>query len=272
MDKKYYNEGLGTVYEKLMLNELFLSLINKYSLKSILEIPIRGMSGIPGMNSYQFIKDGCNLTLADTDHQLIQDIKEYWQEVNRKPKIDYVSDLTNLPYKNNSFDLVWNFSALWYHNNADKIIKEMVRVSKKYILISATNVWQPGYLLRKSWIDKNFFKTVNEKWTRLPEIKKVLKKEGVKIVKENVIDVPPFPDTCMPVGQLLEKFGIKSKNKSNQNDDNNWFWTTMDYYKGLDNELPNKVAKYTFVEKFPLPWQIKLYWAHHRYIIGEKIK
>lgn len=270
MDKKY-NEGLGTVYEKLMLNELFIELIKRYHLKSVLELPIKGMSGIPGMNSYQFIKSGCDLTLADTDQSLIQNIKKYWQEISYKPKIDYINDLTKLPYQNDSFDLVWNFSALWYHNDADKIIREMVRVSKRYILISATNVWQPGYPLRKYWIDKDFFKTVNEKWTRMPKIKKVLKKLGIKIIQENVIDVPPFPDTCMPVSDLLSKFGIKQKNQNSPNADN-WFWTTLDYYKGLDKEPPDKISKYTFLEKFPIHWRIKLYWAHHRYIIGEKVK
>ena len=263
------NEGLGTVYEKLMLNDLFEKLIKKYNIKSILEAPIWGMSGIPGMNSFIFSKKKLDVTLLDNNRDRINKIKEYWKHVNLNPKIDYVNDFSKLPLDDNSYDLVWNFSALWYHKNADKIVEELVRVSKNLVLISVTNRWQPGYFMRKFWLDKDFFKTINEEWTSATKIKKILKKNNIKIIDESVIDVPPFPDTCMPIGDLLKKLGIKQKKSDKKN---TWHWTTMKYYSGIDDELPKKIAKYTFIEKFPIPWQMKIIWSHHHYILGQKIE
>lgn len=262
-----YNEGLGTVYEKLMLNDFFSGLIKRYKIKTVLEMPALGMSGIPGMNSFEFARQKCQLTILDNDKARVADIKRYWQETKLNPDIIYAKDFEHLPYKDNSFDLVWNFSALWYHGQADKIIKEMIRVSRKLVIVSVTNKNQIGYFLRKHYLDKAFFNDVYEKWTNPKNIKAVLSNEGVKIIDEGVIDVPPFPDTCMPLGDLLKKVGIKPKTADS---DKNWHWSTMDYYKGNDELLPNKIAKYSFLEKLPLPWQTKVFWAHHRFIIGKK--
>jgi len=265
MDKD--DEGLGTVYEKIMLNDFFCDLIKQYKIKTVLEMPARGMSGIPGMNSFEFARRKCQLTILDNDKDRIAKIQKYWQKTKFNPNIIYKKDFRKLPYKDNSFDLVWNFSALWYHDQADQIIKEMVRVSKKLVFISVTNKKQIGYFLRKRWLDKEFFNGVYEKWTDPKNIKTVLSEEDVKIIDEGVIDVPPFPDTCMPLGDLLKKIGFKSRPKKN---DKSWCWSTMEYYQGGDKFLPAKIAKYSFLEKLPLPWQTKIIWAHHRFILGKK--
>lgn len=266
---KEYNEGLGTVYEKLVLNDFFEKLIKDYKIKSVLEAPIFGMSGIPGMNSFVLAKYGCDVVLLDNNSNRIKQIEKYWHKTKLKPKIKFVNNFDKLSFSDNSFDLVWNFSALWYHKGADKIIHEMVRVSKKLIFISVTNKWQPGYFMRKYWLDKDFFKKIDEKWTSIGEVKKILSSAKVKIIREGVIDIPPFPDTCMPVGDLLNKIGIGG-NKDKKNIQNKWQWTTFDYYRDFDKNLPKKIDKYTFLEKLSIPWQLKLFWAHHHYILGIK--
>lgn len=39
MNKNNYNEGLGTVYERFMLNDYFYKLLKKTEIKTVLECP-----------------------------------------------------------------------------------------------------------------------------------------------------------------------------------------------------------------------------------------
>ncbi len=44
----------------------------------------------------------------------------------------------------------------------------------------------------------------------------------------------------------------------------------MDYYKGKRPGLRDIVDRYSFLERMPLPWRLKVIWAHHRYVLGSK--
>ncbi len=46
-----YNEGLGLVYERFVLNDFLLCLKGQYGFASVLEAPLFGMAGVSGINS-----------------------------------------------------------------------------------------------------------------------------------------------------------------------------------------------------------------------------
>ena len=54
-------------------------------------------------------------------------------------------DLFNLPFKNSSFDIVWNEGVLEHFkiNKSVEAAKEMARVSKKYVIIDVPNRYSP---------------------------------------------------------------------------------------------------------------------------------
>jgi hypothetical protein len=88
-------------------------------------------------------------------------------------------------------------------------------------------------------------------------------------VDEGVLDVPPWPDTVMPAAQVLKRLGIKSKKLDAQFSGTGWNWSTMDYYLGRRPELKAMIDRYTFLERAPIPWQLKAIWAHHRYVLAQ---
>ena len=52
--KKYltdWNEGLGVVYERFVLNDYLDQLIDRHGIKTVLEAPLYGMAGVSGINS-----------------------------------------------------------------------------------------------------------------------------------------------------------------------------------------------------------------------------
>ena len=99
-------------------------------------------------------------------------------------------------------------------------------------------------------------------------IKRSLKAAGVKFIDEGVLDVPPWPDTVMPAAEVLKRLGIRSQKLNQQFTGEGWQWSTMAYYLGTQSELRERVMKYAWLDRVPLPWQLKTIWAHHRYVLG----
>ena len=271
--KKYlsdYNEGLGLVYERLVLNDYLDDLLKAYDVQTVLEAPLFGMAGVSGINSVHLAQEGCEVTLVDVHAERLEGIKRIWRELSLPCRLILHEDLTHLPFDDDSFDLAWEWAALWYLPDAAALLAELVRVSKDLVFVAMPNKMQMGYWLRKYLVDKEFFETVDERWVNMGLIKRTLKEQELKIIAEGVLDVPPWPDTVMPAAELLRRLGIKSKKLERQFSGDDWQWSTMDYYLGKRPELKDIINGYAFLERIPLPWRLKVIWAHHRYVLGSK--
>lgn len=96
-----------------------------------------------------------------------------------------------LPYKNNSFDLVVCTEVLEHLENPTLALTESIRVSKKNIIISVPN--EPLFMLSNFFRGKNILKLGNDPghinhWS-FASFKKFLIQNGVKIKKTKL----PFP-------------------------------------------------------------------------------
>lgn len=263
-NKLNFNEGLGLVYERLLLADNLVNLCKKYNIKSVLEVPTRGMLGIPALNSIALAQAGLTVTLVDHNKDYLESAKKIWQHLDL-PGIFVLSDYKKLPFLDNSFDLVWNFACLWRLENFEELLSEMVRTSNKLILIYIPNRWQPGYWLGKYFLNKDYFAGLNFKALKPSRIKKILKRNGCEVIKESVFDVPPWPDTCMSILDILAKLKIRRPKQ-----DTSWYWNSLDYFKGRDKHMLEKIKKLSWLENCPIPWRLKLCWAHHRYILAKK--
>ena len=267
-----YNEGLGVVYERIVLNEYLLKLKTQYQIESVLEAPLYGMAGVSGINSVALAQAGCRVTLLDENEERLTGVRRIWDELQLTERATFMrhDDFARLPFDDNSFDLVWAWAALWYAPDAAALLRELARVSRRVVFVAMPNRMQVGYLLRKFVLEPNFFKTVDESWANIPRVKKLLQQAGLRISDEGVLDVPPWPDTVMPAAKVLQKLGIRSKRFTGRFEGQGWAWSTMDYYLGKRPELRAMMERYMLLERLPLPWQIKTIWAHHRYVLGVK--
>ncbi len=227
------------------------------------------MAGVSGINSVRLAQRGCAVTLVDENAERLRGIERIWGELNLRATFVQQSDLTRLPFPDRSFDLVWDWAGLWYLPNAQALLNELVRVSRKLVFVAMPNRVQVGYLMRKYLLEREFVNYVDESWADITRIKKVLRGASVNFIDEGVLDVPPWPDTVMPAAQVLQRLGIRSKKLDSQFTGAGWNWSTMDYYLGRRPELKARIDRYTFLEHAPLPWQIKAIWAHHRYVLGQ---
>jgi SAM-dependent methyltransferase len=212
---------------------------------------------------------GCAVTLVDDHAERLQGIERIWGELNLRATFVHHTDFARLPFDDNSFDLTWEWAALWYLPNAEALLKELVRISRKLVFVAMPNRVQIGYLMRKYLLERDFVNYVDETWANIQRIKQVLRDAHVTFIDEGVLDVPPWPDTVMPVAQVLQRLGIRSKKLDAQFTGAGWNWSTMDYYLGRRPELKAQIDRYTFLERAPIPWQLKAIWAHHRYVLGQ---
>lgn len=263
-----FDEGLGTVYERFMLNNYFDGLIEAHQPREILEVPIYGMTGLTGINSVRFVERGCHVTLVDQKKENVDEASALWKILPHDVGMYEIvchEDLSRLPFGDGKFDLVWNFAAMWHVQEPESLLSEMARVSSNLVLIFMPNVKQIGFQLRKYVLDRNFFKTIDEKWARMEMIRSFLEPKGFSLKAQGVLDVPPWPDTCLPIGPFLRKIGMNANGSKER-----WTWDIMRYYLGNDRGLKDKVERYSFLETMHVPWRLKALWAHHRYVIFSK--
>ncbi len=264
-----YNEGLGLVYERFVLNDYLDKLQREYDVRAVLEAPLFGMAGVSGINSVRLAQQGCQVTLVDDDADRIREVKRVWGELGLPVRLILRNPLVTLPFADNSFDLVWNWAALWHLTDPATMLREMARTSRRLVFVAMPNRIQVGYLLRRYVLERDFVKRVNESWADIGRVRGVLRSAGVRVIEEGVMDVPPWPDTVMPAAEVLSRLGIRSARLHGMFTGDGWQWSTMDYYLGKQPELRGRIDRYTFLDRAPLPWQIKAVWAHHRYVLGE---
>jgi hypothetical protein len=267
-----YNEGLGLVYERFVLNDFLEKLRRTYNIQSVLEAPLYGMAGVSGINDVIFAQNSVDVTLVDDNAERIRGVRRIWQDDLRLPvRLVYnpPDRWGQLPLVDRSFDLTWCWAALWYIDNPSGLLAELTRTSRKLVFVAMPNNLQVGYWMRKLVIDREFFATHDESWTDIGRIRRVLETHGIEIIDQGVLDTPPWPDTVMPANEVLKRLGIHSRQLEAQFTGEGWRWSTMAYYLGQEPDLYERVMKYAWLDQAALPWQAKAVWAHHRYLLGQ---
>jgi len=261
------DEGLGSSYERILVNNLLQELIKEFGITSILEVPVFGFTGISGINSMGLAKMGLKICLVDNNPERITFIKNIWQETTLKADIFCCDSFSELPFSENSFDLSWNYASLWFVDDLTNFLNELNRLTTKLIVIFVPNRTGLGYLSQKYFSGAEFVKYLNEKAIIPKNIIRIMNKNQWKLVRRGFIDNPPWPDIGMSKHEFLKLFGlsflIKTEKESKARN------CILDYYKGIDPDFKNRMLKHNWFEKIA-PTFIKFFWAHHKYLIFRK--
>jgi len=271
--KKYltdYNEGLGLVYERFVLNDFLLKVKGRYGFANAIEAPLFGMAGVSGINSVALARIKTPVTLVDDDAERLAGVQRIWGELALPAQFALVEDWGHLPFADNSFEFAWNWAAIWHLQDPAALLAELVRVSNRLVFVAVPNPVQWGYQVRKHIVEPEFVKEIDERWTNIGLVRRTLEEAGVEVLEQGVLDTPPWPDTVMPAAQLLRKIGIRSKKLEGRFTGEGWRWSTMDYYLGRDYDLYPRVMKHAWLERWRLPWRLKQVWSHHRWVLGKK--
>jgi hypothetical protein len=228
------------------------------------------MAGVSGINSVALAQAGAAVTLVDDHEERLEAIARIWEELGLPARFVHHTDWGHLPFVDRSFDLVWNWAALWYLADPEALLRDLVRTARKVVFVAMPNRVQVGYLLRKYLLERDFVNYVDEQWADIGRVRRVLTGLGVRIVRQGVLDVPPWPDTVMPAAEVLKRLGVRSQKLEGQFSGDSWQWSTMAYYLGQQPDLYDRVMRYAWLDRAPIPWRLKAVWAHHRFLVGVK--
>ena len=120
-----YNEGLGLVYERFVLNDFLLYLKGQYGFQSVLEAPLFGMAGVSGINSVALARIKCPVTLVDEDAERLAGVERIWGELGLPAQFVLAEDWAQLPFPDKSFEFVWSWAALWHLKAPDALLSEL---------------------------------------------------------------------------------------------------------------------------------------------------
>ncbi len=153
-----------------------------------------------GYFSY-YLQDYCNLLATDVNESILS---------LNPAKNKKVCDGNKLPFKNNFFDVVVAFDILHHVDHPNKVLNEMIRVSKKNLIIiepNADNFIQKLFLLffPREW---GTYRFTTEHFLRM------IKKNNLKILKHEYIGRLITPNSFLPLS-LLQKIPYTSSPQLN---------------------------------------------------------
>ncbi len=270
--KKYYtnpDEGLGSSYERIIIHNRIMELITRHKVKSVLEAPSFGFTGLSGINSMGFAKAGLDVTIVDHDGERLDLIAKVWQDSLLPLKTLQVEEYNFLDFPDKSFDLSWNFSALWFVQDLEQFLTELSRVTNKLIVLAVPNRSGLGYLSQKYLGKEDLSKYLIEDHIKHGNFNLIMQKLGWKQVIWDYFDCPPWPDIGMAKEDFLKKlrlgFLVKEKTEKEVKEP----LTILDYWQDKDQDFADKMMKYYWLERYA-PGLFKAFWAHHKFYVYKR--
>ena len=269
--EKYFenpDEGMGSTYERFIINDVLLKTVEHYGIKTVLETPSFGFTGLSGINSLGLALNGISVAINDSEIKRLRLIKEVWSRFDTDVSSDLIEDFCELPYEDKSFDMVWNFSALWFVNDLEKFLYELSRVSNKVILIMVPNRSGLGYLHQKYTGANDLKNKLHEGHIEPENFIKPLENLGWRLMCDSLIDCPLWPDIGMSKEDFLQKLGLSFLSKKSKA--TKAPLSILNYYNGSEPDMKARMLQLDLFEKHA-PVLFKKIWAHHHYYLFSKV-
>jgi hypothetical protein len=252
-------EGKGLDFERYALGKLFHRFVDEYGIRTVLEVPARGEKAMPSIYSLPFGEAGCEVTLVNGQPKS----KWAWEELGYPVSWEEHETLHQLDHADDSFDLVWDFMYLAQYPDREKLLDEMARVSKRYVLFIAVNRWNPGFFSHRTvhkvsgvpWTHGEV-RYMNPFWVR-----RHFREHGLELVETGCVDCPPYPDSLGFRDMRLHRMNV---------DLHEIDWDSRPVWWMKEGKWPLKIKLLYLAEQLPLPWRIKLIYAHLFYVLARK--
>jgi len=141
--------------QRLLLWNFFRNLVNLISKRKVESILDVGCG--EGFTLNRLKEKGIGKNLEGVEHS--KDAIELGRKIYPQIKIKQ-GDIYNLPYEDNAFDLVLCTEVLEHLDEPEKALKELIRISNRYLAISVPN--EPFFMLAQFVRGKNWSRLGND--------------------------------------------------------------------------------------------------------------
>ena len=266
--EKYFDtpdEGMGSSYERIVINNVIHRLTDTYKVESILECPSFGFTGLSGINLMAEALEGRQIYLEDHDAHRLQMVKSLWKELELDLKTNLNPDYKKLEYASKSIDMSFNFSALWFAADLKALITELCRVTSKVIMISVPNQFGLGFKMQMKDYKPELYPELHPANIDPALIIHLMRRAGWNKQEADWFDCPPWPDIGMSKEDFLAaKLGFPKP--APKSPTSKTPLTILNYYRGEDPEFKTRMLRFYSFENYAPPW-LKKAWAHHYYMV-----
>ncbi|HVF13332.1 MAG TPA: hypothetical protein VM942_01965 [Acidimicrobiales bacterium] len=268
------DEGLGTVYERFALDKVLDAAIASTDARSVLHAPLFGMMGIPGLDAVFLARRGVRVGLLDVDGERLEAVHRQWRSLGLDPEVHLVDGLdpTTWPEKlPMRYDLVFSFAALWWFENPWAVQAAQARWADRGVLTCVPNRNVFMRMRARLW-HRDLFDRLNEEALDARAMTRAAADSGLVAVDTGLFDIPPFPDTSVPLAKLLRaRRGAGppvqgADGPDGEGEEQAWAWSILPFLTGADPGMQDRVARLSRWERF-LPGAIQPSLAHHRYVL-----
>jgi len=264
------DEGLGTVYERFALDRVLGSAVDRTGAHSVLHAPLFGMMGIPGLDAVFQARAGTRVGLLDYDAERLEAVRSLWVELGLNPETHLVPgpDPAAWPSELSAdYDLVFSFAALWWFDDPWGVLAASARWARRGVLACVPNRNVFMRMRARLW-HRDLFQHLSEEAIDRTAMHRAARQMGLVPVDEGLFDIPPFPDTSVPLAKVLR--GLLKRQPGQRADgappEGVWRWSILPHLKGEDATLAERVDRLGVLERH-LPAPVAPHLAHHRYTL-----
>ena len=267
------DEGLGTVYERFALRDVLQAAVGRTGAQSVLHAPLFGMMGFPGLDAVFLAQQGMRVGMLDFSAERLEAVVAQWAEFGLTPETHLVDspDPKEWPETLSAeYDLVFSFAALWWFDDPWAVLAAQTRWAQRGVLSCVPNMNVFLRMRAKLWHQGLFERLNPEALDRQAQVD-AGRRLGLSAVNTGLFDIPPFPDTSVPLAKVVRAVLGKKDDASREADGDGkgegaWAWSIVPYLKGEQPDLEERVAKLAAWERY-LPKPLAPALAHHRYTL-----
>lgn len=268
--------GLGTTYERWALNRLLTRLHAINNIRTVLEAPGDGMTGISGINSLILGLRGARVSLLLPGVEHAELAKKVWAYHAPEASLNVYDawDGERLPFRRGIFDLAWNFNVMTRHPDPLALLYEMARVSRKYVLICLPNRFNYAF-----WLHRLHHRVAGQPWDHgsidLMQSKpwlQMMRETGLHVRRIYWLDCPWWPDIVDPTEMIKDFFPFVKRFAGRARSENRycWHYKELPYYRPATySDVHQRMARLAYFENSSRTW-LKRRFAHHIAIFAEK--
>lgn len=262
-------EVFGVTYDRYVLLQLQGIFARDLKLKKIVEMPSHGAKAAGSLYSIGFGLAGCNVTLVNPELDMLKG----WDELGIRSRVEVIEDVD--PYRtafnDGQFDMAWNFVTWTELDNTERYLKEMKRISNKYVLLVTCNNFQPGYpwhcLIHKMF---GFPWTHGQvEYNHITRVRGLFCEVDLEVIEYGAIDTPGWPDPSGPRDiRLHRKYGQGTVQEPKKKPD--WEVPILQYVRtGNYPQWMKALGKWDMAFRKGV---LKLPLSHLFYVLGKKRK
>ncbi|MDQ3980348.1 MAG: class I SAM-dependent methyltransferase, partial [Actinomycetota bacterium] len=263
------DEGLGTVYERFALRDVLDGAVRRTGSQSVLHAPLFGMMGFPGLDAVFLAQQGMRVGLLDFSPERLDAVVAQWKEFGLTPETHLVDSPNPHQWPSRldaDYDLVFSFAALWWFDDPWSVLAAQTQWAGKGVLSCVPNMNVFLRMRARLWHQGLFDRLNAEALDREAQVE-AARQLGLSPVDTGLFDIPPFPDTSVPLAKVVRAvLGKKREPAEEAAAEGAWSWSIVPYLKGEQPALEARIAKLAAWERY-LPKPVAPGLAHHRYTL-----